>query len=173
MLRPAGERYLPAAAHTNSQTICHKQSGSISCCCSFKANEGIDCDSCNVTPINVLIVRDASAARRPLRMQLSRFKHSTSSLSLGCNFSTSTGTQVRTATICLADRASALCVLPRNFCLKVQSSSDMWHASAGEFTRVMTWLPNSQELVFAAGNVIVIMHSESLCMQACNYYVCL
>jgi len=49
----------------------------------------------------------------------------------------------------------------------------MWHASAGEFTRVMTWLPNSQELVFAAGNVIVIMHSESLCMQACLYYVCL
>ena len=30
----------------------------------------------------------------------------------------------------------------------------------GEFTRVMTWLPNSQELVFAAGNVIVIMHSK-------------
>ncbi len=42
----------------------------------------------------------------------------------------------------------------------------MWHASAGEFARVITWLPNSQELVFAAGNVIVIMHSESLCVQA-------
>lgn len=49
----------------------------------------------------------------------------------------------------------------------------MWHARAGEFTRVMTWLPNSQELVFAAGNVIVIMHSEVLCMQAYNDYVCL
>ncbi|DBA73164.1 TPA: hypothetical protein ACH3X2_010098 [Trebouxia sp. C0005] len=50
----------------------------------------------------------------------------------------------------------------------------------GEFTRVMTWLPNSQELVFAAGNVIVIMHSSSgvqrhllgcannLCALACS-----
>ena len=32
--------------------------------------------------------------------------------------------------------------------------------SAGEFTRVMTWLPNSQELVFAAGSVIVVMQSK-------------
>ncbi len=54
-----------------------------------------------------------------------------------------------------------LCLLPHNIYFKVQSSNDMWHESAGEFTRVMTWLPNSQELVFAAGNVIAIMHSES------------
>lgn len=33
------------------------------------------------------------------------------------------------------------------------------HVHAGEFTRVMTWLPNSQELVFAAGSVIVVMQS--------------
>lgn len=38
--------------------------------------------------------------------------------------------------------------------------------SAGEFTRVMTWLPNSQELVFAAGNTIVIMHSKFATMHS-------
>ena len=32
---------------------------------------------------------------------------------------------------------------------------------AGEFTRVMTWVPNSQELVFAAGSTIVVMQSKS------------
>lgn len=36
------------------------------------------------------------------------------------------------------------------------------HVCAGEFTRVMTWLPNSQELVFAAGSAIVVMQSEAL-----------
>ena len=34
------------------------------------------------------------------------------------------------------------------------------HVTAGEFTRVMTWLPNSQELAFAAGSVIVLMQSK-------------
>lgn len=28
----------------------------------------------------------------------------------------------------------------------------------------MTWLPNSQELAFAAGSAIIIMHSKSCCM---------
>ena len=27
----------------------------------------------------------------------------------------------------------------------------------------MTWLPNTQELVFAAGNVIVVMNSKCVC----------
>lgn len=50
----------------------------------------------------------------------------------------------------------------------------------GEFTRSMTWLPNSQELVFAAGSVIVVMQSStgvqrhllgcanSVCALACS-----
>lgn len=83
--------------HTN----CHKQSGSISCC-SFTANKGIDHESYKVALLCVLMVSNASAARRPLRMQLSRFQHSMSSLSLGCSFSTSMGTQVMTAAVCLA-----------------------------------------------------------------------
>lgn len=31
----------------------------------------------------------------------------------------------------------------------------------GEFTKVMTWLPDSPDLIFAAGNIITIMNSKS------------